>query len=271
MLTTNITLTMTTLPEVYAQHTRQNDRIISLLSAVLMRNLSDDFYPAIRDRFPSSFESRSHLVSPPVRNSKALAAVVFVMDEAQAWKESHNITDLLKSTVRKSEIYSVEVVLKGSLLHDSRQLDRVFRLLDTSTHIFLITSSGAYSGVLSYLSDQQSENTLPTSLRGVVAIFPEVVNDLGLDEVPSLCIVQQQDKATTPNASQINVVVPTLAFGIQGKERLWIARTVLKFINAVMVVVGVEDTTYDLRQRHTGGTEEEVSGERKLRQLKSRL
>ena len=44
-------------PTVYAQPTRQNDRIVSLLSSVFQNQLSTRWCPSILERFPSLLES----------------------------------------------------------------------------------------------------------------------------------------------------------------------------------------------------------------------
>lgn len=232
---------MKKLPEIYAQTTVQNDRIISLLSSVLMRKLSIAFFPAIRHRFPSSMETGAIRFA----ERKDPVAIVFVRNGKKN-NVNNETTALLEAAIQNTAIFSMSVTLKGSPWRDTQELDRVFQLLDVNVRAVFVALSGTMDFLVSYLSARQIKRMTLKGLCGAVSLFPETINvprNSGVFlSVPILCIVDSTHQEwivqqSRQNPNQISVVVPfTCEMDPEGMEALWIARTVLKYVNVVSLM-----------------------------------
>jgi hypothetical protein len=223
-----------TLPEVFAQRTYHNERIVSLLSSVLMRRLRPEFYDAIRDRFPSTIETRS--IGEVHRMERTVSVGIIFVKE----KENHEMMELIERAIEATDIFSKELVLDGSSLSDCVAVDRILQLLNDEVHAVLVATPATCDWLLSYLLSKQARDSLPMGLRGVIPMFPTGHESLSLLDIPSLCIVDKKQpdicRGSALNPRQITAMVPfSGSMGTDKHERLWIARAVLKYLNAVIV------------------------------------
>lgn len=222
------------LPEIYAQHTWHNDRIISLLSAVLMRRLHQEFDGVIRDRFPSALENHSAV---GIFERRVNPGIIFVKD-----KENQNLTQFLQHQMQSSmtPLFARELLLERSYSRDTMALDEMFRLIETDSQVVVVATSGACNWLFSYLLAKQTAARIPTSLRGLLAFFPESHSALPVLDIPTLCIVGNKQgsvsRSSALNPNLITVVIDSpekLSTTPEGS--LWVARTALKYLSAVLI------------------------------------
>ncbi len=105
-------------PHIYAQSTLENERLISLLSPVLMRSIRPEFYTAIRQRFPSTLETK-HMYTGTTRHqrkqSSPVAAAVLIVIQQQPktmgneGNEVTNLSQLLQSATRGTRVFFIPI------------------------------------------------------------------------------------------------------------------------------------------------------------------
>ena len=223
------------LPEIYAQHCLQNDRIISLLSSVLQRSLRPDFYQAIDDRFPSALETQS---VAGIHNRHITAGLVFVTDQRH-----RDMIQVTQDKIAASRLYSKEMVLTGDSKKDSYTLDDILHSIMLNTKVLIVATPDACSWLFSYLQEKQIARAVPQSLCGVLTLFPTRHEAMATLELPTLCLVSNKDgnvtQGSTRNPYQITAVVKGWESSLrQSREgRLWIARTALKYCNALVTML----------------------------------
>jgi hypothetical protein len=233
----------TEVPLVFAQCTERNERICSLLSAVIMRRIRSDFHKAIQDTFRSSIEA-SHIATQVAassvdgRNGSCKHRTPFVVLVQCCSDLDSDMARTLKDTLQVAAMVSAEVLVdRGN--DPTAYLDQILTTLHPETPVFVVALFSAAE------MTQASFATTPRSdagLAGIMLVHP--TNDTSraarIDTaVPTLTVNHQlgsgellRDVGHCPN--QILVSMPRRLERCDPPERLWVARTMLKFINAVL-------------------------------------
>jgi hypothetical protein len=265
---------------VFAQSTERNERISSLLSAVFLRSVRSDYTEAAAHAFPSSIERLEYsytlrhvteLVAPSEEDTGSQVSVPVVLfiqqEERSSIQDRDDTLDLLlsiKHAVGRTAVACAELFTTGSYEHDVRSLRGFLKLLHPQTPLFVIESSVTAPwvqevvaveritvnilGMITLCSRQQNLPRLLTNARSDYPRLLLAIPKRGDDDMQNdLC------KACRSNPNVIAVSLP-INLGLTTKPgeqqyceatRLWSARTVVKFIQAVSV------TTSDNTNTHT--------------------
>jgi hypothetical protein len=270
---------------VFAQSTERNERISSLLSAVFLRTVRSDYTKAAAQAFPSSIErldysySLSHateLGAPSKEDTGSqvsVPVVLFIQQEVRSGlQDRDDILDLLlsiKHAVGRTAVACAELFTTGSYEHDLRSLRGILNLLHPQTPLFVIESSVTAPWVQEVVVAER----ITVNIRGMVTLcsrqqkLPQLLTNAHSDYPRLLLAVPQRGdddiqndlcKACKSNPNVIAVSLP-LSLGLTSTKpgeqqycaatRLWGARTVVKFIQAVSVTTSDNSNTHTIRSK----------------------
>jgi hypothetical protein len=264
------------IPMVFAQLTERNERISSLLSAVFLRTVRSDYTEAAAHAFPSSIErleyNSSHateLVAPSEEcNGSQVPVLLFIQQEEEQsnMRDRDDTLELLlsiKHAVRRTAVMCAELFATGSYEDNVRSLRGFLNLLHPQTPLFVVESSVTAQwvqevlvveritlnllGMVTLCSTQQK---LPPILTNPLSKFPRL-----LLAVPKRGDGDMHSDLCNACRSNPNVIAASLPL-ISGlttqpgepqhceATRLWAARTVVKFIQAVSVTASDNSNTH---------------------------
>jgi hypothetical protein len=255
---------------VFAQSTERNERISSLLSAVFLRTVRSDYTEAAAHAFPSSIErleyNNNHateVVAPSEEyTGSRVPVVLFIQQEEQSDRDDTlELLLSIKHAVGRTAVACAELSATGSYEDNVRSLRGFLRVLHPQTPLFVIESSVTAQwvqevvvvermtlnlfGMVTLCSRQKNLPRLLTNARSDCPRLLLAVPKRGDDDLHNLC------KACRSNPNVISVSLP-LGLGLTTKPgelqyceaiRLWAARTVVKFIQAVSVTASDNSNT----------------------------
>jgi hypothetical protein len=260
---------------VFAQSTERNERISSLLSAVFLRTVRSDYTEAAAHAFPSSIERLEYNSSRAIEGSEEIhgsqiPVVLFIQQEEQ----SSNIQDgddtlelflSIKHAVGRTAVACAELSATGSYEDNVRSLRGFLKLLHPQTPLFVVESSVTAQwvqeevvgvgrttlnmlGMVTLCSRQQKLPRILTNARSKCPRLLLAVPKRGGDDMRN-----DLWKACRSNPNVIAVSLPlSLGLATQPEEaqqqhckatRLWAARTVVKFIQAVSITASDNSNT----------------------------
>jgi hypothetical protein len=260
---------------VFAQSTERNERISSLLSAVFLRTVRSDYTEAATHAFPSSIErleySNIHateMVAPSEEfTSSQVPVVLFIQQEEQRNVQDRDDTlELLlsiKNAVGRTAVACAELSATGSYEDNVRSLRGFLNLLHPQTPLFVVESSITAHWVQEVVLVERT--TL--NMLGMVTLCSRrqkiprlLINDRSKFPRLFLAVPKRRDddmhndlcSACRSNPNVIAVSLPLISdFTTQPGEpqhseatRLWAARTVVKFIQAVSVTASDDSNTH---------------------------
>jgi hypothetical protein len=198
------------LPLVFAQRTNRNDRICSLLSAVLIRDIEPAFHSSIAEAFPSSIEAQ-------VKPSGPVVIMISMVEEEEEEERGNGYFKRMLGS-----LLVIEVTID--------KLEQVIRSLQTP--FFVLATFGTADSVGDSL--QQSELCL-----GIVFLNLSNYTTLALVAVPHL-VLQLGNNSTIPPVALSNPQMVVLSRSSPSKSvNLWAARTILKYIDAIILQTGI--------------------------------
>ena len=236
------------LPLVLAQRTERNERICSLLSAVLLRRVArPSVRPAIRASFPSSFEAGQHTSRADDGGERAPFVVVLkpVTTDDGSNRENYfrdAVVSTLEETLRPTAMMFA-VLQQEDTVVSSRTLDRLFATLHPETPVFVVAlwEAADWFQNTDLASDDERRRRRGTMLKGVMLVHPAAANSRSACNteaafVPTLIVNYDQNIQPDPTIYNPNVILSLLP-ACKAEEQcecLWLARTMLKFIQATL-------------------------------------
>jgi len=242
------------LPLVLAQRTERNERICSLLSAVLLRRVArPSERPAILASFPSSFEAGrfvQHTTSSADGGGGERAPFVVVLKPKTRNDGSHRensfrdaVVSTLEETLRPTAMMFA-VLRQEDTVVSSRIMDRLFATLHPKTPVFVVAlweAADWFQNTDLASDDERRRRRRSAMLKGVLLVHPTAANSSSACNteaafVPTLIVNYDQNIQPDPTIYNPNVILSLLP-GNQAEEKcecLWLARTMLKFIQATL-------------------------------------
>jgi len=230
---------------VYAQRTSSNERICSLMSAVLQRNIDARFSRAIMEKSRQSAPTASHRGGVPT--------VVFVRKEG-CEKECARTEDCVSSMCCNEGVGMIAIqVNDGSPWQETRQA--IQERCPTRCFVLWTCFSGC-NHTMEYLSNayananHQQEREQWKHPVGIVAIGPDLQEIAQEISMPMLILSASSLGSRRYRAYQCNpsvILVVDYLLGMEGHSdgqtedpiSIWIARTIIKYAGAISVVQGL--------------------------------
>ena len=218
------------LPAVFAQGTDQNERIASLLSSVFFRGIRPSFTPAIR-RHPLSTWTMDN--DENLRRNQQIPIVLFL--EAESCEGYMRIiADVLKKAVAESGLLVAErICRKGDPLE-------IFGSFSPDANVFVIDLCSSTNLIM------DSHGMTRSCTKGVISLDPsDGATGLSLNSIPRLVLLSKDNGPSSyspnirchlgdPYTTAVALPEPLSVYGDDGAKSLWMARTALKWMKAVV-------------------------------------
>lgn len=204
---------METLPKIYAPISDRNDRIISLLSSVLMRKMRQSNLSVTRNLFPSSLEIGSTTV-----------AIVLVTT-------SETLQQLLDQITRNTCLHLFQIDPSDTKNTVKEQFQSLGKLIDPCIPIFLVTD-----GDFPWLHSDDNDpipriESKQHAWSSAVHFFPSKLPATTANSMDSRMVVltdEQHMRSSSLFPDAIYVVVPP-----ETTTDVWKCRLILKYIQAI--------------------------------------
>ena len=233
------------LPTIFAQGTEQNDRISSLLSSVYFRGIRPSFTPAIRNHPLSMWTLDISNEQDIQKRRRHQTPVVLFLEAANSEKEYMKI---IATVLKKAAAESGLVVAERTCKVDDSGLKDILGTFSSEACVFVMDlCSGADLSLVSH-HDTRGEHSC---IKGILSLDPSSKNARGASpSIPRLVLLSKDTDKNEATSTTFNPAIqchlgdpfttalvlpePLSTYGDDGAKSLWIARTALKWMKAVV-------------------------------------